>query len=333
MLDFLLGRKSVLTCPYCLKAVRLPNEAGASYCPECQSEIPVRYKHAFKEAPPLFVPVIGWTQVGKTVYLQALTMMTEVAGRRWAHFLASPITAASQHFLEDVRTAKKKGIMPKPTPLGENEAYIMLMEQMERWGGRTLVLRDWAGENFREFAIAETQVPFLKEARTVLMMFSLPDLENAPEKALPDLLNSYVHTLLHYEVDLKRYHRNIIVVLSKADMIDGLPDSLRDYLMSDPFGLAQSLSGAQTFDGIAMEAYMERLKRVSDAIAEWLEHSHEGTYGLIRLARKWDMKLVFTIVSSTGSNVAENSQLPGQFQPCRALDPFFWALEFNSTPS
>jgi hypothetical protein len=260
-------------------------------------------------------------------------MMTEMVGRRWPHFLASPITAATQHFLEDVRTARKKGTMPAPTPLGENEAYIMLMEQMERWGGRTLVLRDWAGENFKDFEIAETQVPFLKEARTVLMMFSLPDLEKAPEKSLPDLLNSYIHTLLHYKVDLKRYHRNIIVVLSKADLIDTLPDSLRDYLISDPFLLATSSSGAQSFDGVTMDAYMERMKRVSDAIVEWLEYSFEGAHGLIRLGRKWDMKLVFTIVSSTGSSVQASSKLLGQFQPCRALDPFFWALEFNSTPS
>lgn len=333
MLDFLFGKQFVLTCPYCLNTIRLPKTAGASNCPECQAEIPVLYKHAFKEAPPLFLPVIGWTQVGKSVYLQALTMMTQKVGRRWPNFIASPITAATHHFLEDVRTAEKKGTMPEPTPLGQNEAYIMLMEQMERWGGRTLVLRDWAGENFKDFEIAKTQVSFLKEARTVLMMFSLPDLINAPEKSLPDLLNSYIHTLLHYGVDLKRYPRNIIVVLSKADMIDNLPVSLHNYLMNDPFFLEQGSAGEQSFDGIAMENYMELLKRESDAVKEWLEHTREGAPTLIRLALRWNMKLVFTIISSTGSIVAKNSQLHGQYHPCRALDPFFWALEFNSTPS
>ncbi len=336
MLDTLFGKKAVLTCPYCLKQIRIAKvETAKVLCPDCQSDIPLRYRHHFADAPPLFVPVIGWTQVGKTVFLQALTMVLETAAERlWPDFVASAATDATMRFVEDVRIATKSGKMPKPTQLGESEAYIMLMAKMQRWGGRTLVLRDWAGENFRQFHISDGQASFLEQARTVLMMFSLPDLAAAPERSLRDLPNSYIDTLMNRGVDLKRHTRNIIVVLSKADLIDDLPPAIAAYLRDDPFALALGITGDATpMDDLAMDAYMERMKRVSRAIEEWLLYSYEGARTLSRLAKLSHMKLVYTVVSSTGSNTAAGGGLIGQFQPRRVLDPFFWALEFNSVPS
>ena len=120
------------------------------------------------------------------------------------------------------------------------------------------------------------------------------------------------------------------MVLSKADLIfDQLPKNLNNYLVEDPIAKAINNKSSFILDGSGMAAYMTRLKNVSSAIRDWISTDVDGQY-LIRLAEDNNIHLEFTIISSTGRPVGENGALPVQLEPFRVLDPFFWALEFQS---
>jgi hypothetical protein len=58
---------------------------------------------------------------------------------------------------------------------------------------------------------------------------------------------------------------------------------------------------------------------------------------MINLAKSDNVRLEFTIISSTGENPESDDQMSSTpavmrvaLQPARVLDPFFWALDFQS---
>src|SRR4051794_30108596 len=99
MLDHIFGRKVTLTCPYCLGVVSIPDRRRKGEgvldelpCPASSARLPLKYELDYEQVPPLFVPMIGWTSVGKTVYLYALTMILAKMGRLWRGFVPVPAT-------------------------------------------------------------------------------------------------------------------------------------------------------------------------------------------------------------------------------------------------
>lgn len=70
---------------------------------------------------------IGWSAVGKTVYLQALTLMLMQMGKFWRDYSYSPLTEQTLGYVQNVREFLSKGAMPPPTQLALQEAYIMLL--------------------------------------------------------------------------------------------------------------------------------------------------------------------------------------------------------------
>lgn len=46
----------------------------------CGQRLPIQYVNNYDEQPPTFVQVLGWTGVGKTVFLQAMTLMLKRMG-------------------------------------------------------------------------------------------------------------------------------------------------------------------------------------------------------------------------------------------------------------
>ena len=197
MWNWLFGRKQMVCC-YCLKWVR-STAARPTHCTECRKELPPLYVERYTQVPPFFVQVFGWSQVGKTVYLIALTLtlmkMNSVWGRGYAH---NPATDATRNKIREINQGLSKGQMPRPTQLGSEELYMMILENMERWGGRTLVSRDCAGEIFDTMNVPLDQVPFLLKAPTTLMLVSLPDLwgTNSDGRSMYDLMTNYLNTLV-----------------------------------------------------------------------------------------------------------------------------------------
>ncbi|TWU04382.1 hypothetical protein [Stieleria varia] len=332
MLSLFGKRKKSIECCYCAKMMRIVEDADRCECGK--EENPRFYMQDYAIAKPFYVPIVGWSSVGKTVWLHSLTRrMRELSRTAWDQFTPTPANEATMRFQKAVEESIRRKELPEMTQLGVQEAYIMVLSKMPYWGSRTFVLRDCGGENFNDFEIPETQVPFLLNTRTSFFMFSLSDFQDettdSSSRSMEQLLQGYVNTLLKYNANVRQERRKIIVILSKVDALKAdLPKNLFEYTVSDPIALAANngtkLAG---FDSAGMNDYMKVLQRVSDQIREWLSSRTDGKQ-FINFANNQNIDLRFTVVSSLGGSA--QGDRTEQWEPYRVLDPFFWALDLHS---
>ena len=147
------------------------------------------------------------------------------------------------------------------------------------------------------------------------------------------LLSNYIHTLLVNKINLSNPRRNIVVILSKADLIPQLPNDLRLYLVNDPLRAALSSEGKlEPLDSNKMSHYMKELANISNIIADWLLSRDAGASGFIAMAKANNIHVRFSIISSLGG-VDITTGLADDIFPLRVLDPFFWAMDFEKTTS
>lgn len=331
--------KSIL-CPHCLAQIYFKEGDKLDRCPTgigkagCGGELPPKYVYKFNQMQPFFIQLIGWSQVGKTVYLQALTAMLKHLTAVWKDdYAASAQTEATLRYSRNVNIYLSSGEMPPATQLQLQDAYIMHLENMVRWGSRTLVLRDFAGEHFNGLNFPIEQLPYLIHVPTTLMMISIIDIDKH-SFTMDQIMSSYIHSISKYDSKYGSNKRNVIVVLTKADLlVHRLPDALLNYLNTDPFStiLANSMESNEIGEK-SMANYMRDLYLVSDEIQEWVK-SIDGGRTLIALAKNEGMDLRFSLVSSIGKSVSANQGISPPIVPKRVLDPFFWALEYQSNDS
>jgi hypothetical protein len=319
-----------LICPHCLAEIRSWNKPER--CPKCKGKLPVQYVDDFDGHPPFFAQVFGWSRVGKTVFLSALTLMLIKMSKVWPRYRHSAATDASQRKVQEINEYLAKGKMPNLTQLGPQEVYIMVLGNMERWGSRALVTRDCAGEIFDSMEVPVEQAPYLLNAPTTFMLISLPDLPSSGGRSMDMLMNNYINTLMKHGVDFKKERRKLVVVFTKGDIISDLPPNLQNYLVSDPLWAAvNSPSDVKQMGVTAMQEYIEVMDRVSDAIRDWMQRDASGR-NFVRLAESKSIDMRFSLISSTGAPVGEDGQMPVALSPRRVLDPYFWALELQSRP-
>ncbi len=314
-------------CPYCLKLIRSWKEP--TKCPDCSESLPVQYVTGFESHPPFFTQVFGWSGVGKTVFLSALTLMLVKMTKIWQSYNFSATTNISQEKVREINEFLARGSMPRPTQSGPQDVYIMILEGMERWGSRALVTRDCAGEIFDDMEVPVIQAPYLLNAPTTFMLISLPDLQG-DGRSMDMLMNNYINTLMKHKVNFNKEQRNLVVVFTKADIIQDLPTNLRNYLISDPLWAAiNSPTEAEQMNATAMQEYIEVMSRVNTAIKDWIQRDASGK-NFVRLAERKNINIRFSLISSTGAPVEEENAMPVALSPRRVLDPYFWALELQS---
>ena len=322
--------KSII-CPYCLTENRYNN--GLDSCLKCKTELPAQYVSNYDSALPFFIQLIGWTRSGKTTYLQSLTLMLKKMDRYWKKkYVCSPLTAATLEFMRNVNTFEIDGAMPVPTQVKLHDAYILLLQGMERWGNRTLVTRDVAGEAFYSLQFPLEYMPYLTHTPVSLMMISIDDLINGKKLSVDDLINSYVDTLARNRKSYKTDKLRIIVVLSKADkFLTDLPETLRLYVEEDPFSI--QVSNNRLINDTFMNEYMNNLYSNSALIADWFSQKLAGGQLFINKARRENIQLYFTLVSSLGGEPGPDAKMLTSINPLRVLDPYFLALDFYSKDS
>lgn len=139
---------------------------------DCQRELPQRCQH-HQAAPPPFLPMMGLPSTGKTTFLFAATLMVvEHGSRLWPPYLYLPLTDETDEQIMKVRKGVAEGQLPKPTPLDENQAYILQLLNLPRWGrSRTWAIRDVPGEHFAKRTIPPGQVPFVTHTRTAFLFY------------------------------------------------------------------------------------------------------------------------------------------------------------------
>ncbi len=325
-------------CPYCLAKIYFKEGDKLDHCPTgvgkngCGSELPAKYVIKFEQMQPFFVQLIGWTHVGKTVYLQVLTAMLKALSATWKdEYVASAQTEATLRYIRNVKSYMSSGEMPPATQLQLQEAYIMQLEKMARWGSRTLVLRDTAGEHFNDLQFPILQLPYLIHIPTTLMMISINDLRNS-NFSMDQLMSSLIYTLMKYDPKYGETKKNVVIVLTKADLLNHiLPATIKEYLATDPFAkiLTDTIEIQETNDR-DMYVYMRNLHTISNEIEEWIK-SIEGGRTLVSLAKNEGIELKFSIISSTGGPANDENRMKTPLTPTRVLDPFFWALEYQSS--
>lgn len=325
---FSLNRRSII-CPYCLTEIRTWRKLDK--CPKCVDKtLPVQYLDDYEKHPPFFIQVFGRSRVGKTVFLSALTLMLVRMSKVWREFSYAAITDASQRKVEEINKYLASGKMPDITQMGEQEIYMMLLNNMQLWGGRTLVTRDCPGEIFDNLEVPKDQAPFLLNAPTTFMLISMDDLQKSAGHSMDMLMNNYINTLLKNGVNFKKEQRKIVVVLTKADLIPDLPPNLRNYLIDDPLWAdINSFTDVEPLEALDMQQYIEVMGRVSDSIRNWIERQPFGL-NFLNLAKLKNIELRFSLISSTGAPVDAENKMSVALAPRRVLDPYFWALDLQS---
>lgn len=323
-------------CPYCLTENHFQNRKDIYIClnEDCKNEIPIEYSIKFKHIPPCFAQIVGWSSHGKTTFLQSLTAVLLKMGLIWRDtYEHSAQTDETLIYTRNVKKFIATGTMPDNTELRLQDAYIMQLVGMERWGSRALVMRDVAGDFFNKLRFPIEYTPYLISVPSTIMMFSLPDLEDS-SFTVDELMNSYIQTLFRYDKEFSTKDRNVVVLLSKADLfMKDLPEKITKYLRSDPFiKLYQSEPSVPNSMGASqMREYMANLSVISDELQDWMDQDPYG-HNMIMKASNNDIKLRFSIISSTGNPVPEDNTLRLKMQPTRVVDPFFWILENQSRP-
>ncbi len=328
MFDRLFAKRII--CPYCLAENRA--HRSLKKCGQCGGEFPVQYRDRYSEHKPFFVQVFGWSQVGKSVFLRAMTYTLVRMSNVWSSYSYAPITDASQSLVAKVnQTLAGEGKVPEPNLPGQTEEiYIMLLRAMQRWGHRSLVMQDCAGEIFDNLSASVEKIPFLIKAPTTFMLISANEFTRPDGRSMDMLLDNYITTLQDNDVDFATDPKSLVVVLTKGDIATDLPQNLRNYLVDDPIW-AQIEKGNQAdfLNAELMRDYVDSMEYVSEALSDWVQRDAAGK-NFVRKARDHRIDIRFSVISSTGSPV-EGGTLIERLSPRRVLDPFFWALEMQST--
>ena len=216
--------------------------------------------------------------------------------------------------------------LPAATSLANPDPFILTLYGLERWQDTRLVLHDFAGEVFSDLEI-KAHHRLIQRAKTLLVIYSISDLLDLRERSMDELLMSYRRTISQLGERARGQRKVMVITLTKADLLDNLPEELQTYLEEDPLVTKNvtQLAGLRTSEGMAQ--YIDNMERVSEIIAEWLAQTADGVR-FLNLARSMSLELRFTICSALGSNVSDDDgKLLNSIQPSRVLDPFFWLLE------
>lgn len=328
------SRNIELACPRCLAKTQVQDIPFS--CSRCNEEIPPLYARDHQTITVSPIQVFGLPLHGKTVFLYALTLMLKRLERIWAagagDFTVAPISEESREIFRKIDNFLSQGKLPAATPLNQDEVYIALLHDMMRWRNRAVCVRDTAGEAFDHLAVDTEQARFLLAAPTIFMVISLPDSKIDSLLSFSDRMVSYINTLVRHRVPLT--DRNVVVILSKADLITDLPDNLRQYLINDPLaavaaiGPTSRLAPKTVFDENGLTHYLEGMKLADQEIRKWLRDSSYGN-SLDRLAKHYGIEVRYTLISATGGGVDPGQSVPLNWLPKRVLDPFFWLLELE----
>ncbi len=312
-------------------------------CAVCSRVIPGFYidYYVSKEALPVFIQVFGKTAHGKTMWLNSLRLSLMRMSTLWSGFFYQSLTQLDQDTEKALETDRVRGLAPGSTQRrtrDQNEVFIMLLKHIPLWKSRMLVIMDHPGEYFETFKIPVKEIPYLKEASiTTIMMISLFDLLNEGQR-VNNLLNNYVQAMRNeIKIDLKKPpQRHLVIALTKADKIAGLPPTLKNYLEDDD--VWQMANGDKEIvaplDDQYMEEYVERMERVSKEIARWISSDPKNMPGgadMLGMIKEFKLDVRFTLMSATGRDLDPDGSSSGfNIAPRRVLDTFLWALEFQS---
>jgi double-GTPase-like protein len=321
------GNLSVI-CPITLE--RTPVEGIPPRCACCDEALPPLYLDEKQKLLPLPIQLFGLAGHGKTAYLAALTMALQRVNMLWEGFTATPATESSRRIVREFNVLYERGQLPPRTLPGARDCYLMLLNRVPKWMNAALMVRDCPGAAFQELPVDLREASYLLKGHLTLMLVSLPDLRDG--YTIDSLMTTLLSTLIANGVELERAKKQVVVVLTKADLLlEALPDDLALYVREDPiWQVARDESESKPFLVQEMNAYLGAMEEISKRIKSWIWRQAAGRT-LVTLARDRNVEIRFSLVSATGSAPrAQDNTLPLGWEPSRVLDPLLWALELDS---
>lgn len=326
-------RNDQIRCPYCFGETQYTRSIKSCKNRACSKPFPVLYCENYKQFSPFFLQMTGWSQVGKSAYLLALTYVLQKIDAAWPQFTFMAETNETMEYMKEATRIDVDGVVPEPTQMELQEAYIIQMENMPRWGRRTMITRDVAGEAFEKLSFPLQYMPYLMHVPTDLMLIAPTD-----NNLIWPLMNGFISTLVENKFKFSKTPRRVVTVITKADLLiedrqDSLklPAELEKYLREDPFSVRKKMNPVPPD---FMNQYMVQLKEMGKIAEDYLASCVPGGRQFISQARSKGIQLDFCVVSSFGSNPQVNTNEGGktkalvyQFNPMRVLDPLFLAMD------
>ena len=338
-----------IVCPYDM--ARNDFTSDIKKCKKCDQPFPPIYKNNHKEAPPLFLQLVGHSRAGKTVYMNVMTVLLRSMNRYWfnvkqpsakTNYACMGLTDETQRFISSAKQFESEGKLPASTQLDLLEAYMLELANLRRWGSRTLVMRDVAGEAFHQLNFRTEYTPYFLQVPVTLMMipaehaFSNSGYDSP--QAIDSLMTGFISTIIAKQDKKSAIKRTVIITLTKADKLydgkiapqDRLYDGLIDYLENDPFDLNKTPNSQ--YENDYMEKYMKDLYQNADLVQDFFVKKIKDGASLITQASRADIDLKFCITSATGGDPLPQGEYFTSVNPKRVLDPLFMALDLQSKP-
>jgi hypothetical protein len=189
-----------------------------------------------------FVPIIGGTSSGKTVYMTTLIHTLEYVLLTYGHIIQpyDDDATSEENYIYMRQQLFHDGII-RPTQGGEQfDMIFQICSQQDIQGKRiTLFFKDLPGESWQMLSAQDTQeAEFLRSARAIMFMFDPmadPYLKNMIVRRHPAILHdershlNQVSILRRLGVFLQRVGmygdripKHLLIVLTKADLLKGL---------------------------------------------------------------------------------------------------------------
>lgn len=316
-------------CPFCLK----PHDFQKSRkCSASNYEVPEIYVKDYRKVPPMWLATVGFSQVGKTTYLAALTMMLEnIPIVIQMHY--RPIDQYSIDEIRKMRQELREGKMSGATaPTKVLRPILFNVYDLPNAGSRCLVMYDVAGEIYNSLSAVSEYLPSLKQVNTTWFLVALGDLEkDSEEKTITELFTAYLSGMENMRANMEG--RNLIVIYTKADELTFTPE-IKAYLRRDPFRTLTSIDvDLSAFDDFSLTDYVSEMRHISDKLREYTERKVRGGAAFIRQVEQSGMNLVFSLTSALGETPDQSGYLPEKAIRYRVLDPFFWAITLERKTS
>ncbi|MDX2061471.1 MAG: hypothetical protein SFY70_00255 [Bacteroidia bacterium] len=316
-----------MVCPYCLSTIQkiaVQETTGAYACPVCKTVIPRGYVDE-RDTPKCTVGVVGFSGHGKTVYLTSLFSTIGKLSKYWDGFYFRSLDDYTHKILYDQVPKFERGILPESTPANFPNPALINYNKLPLFGNSYLGFYDTAGEVFNDSAQISRAGFFVAHSDVVLFILSLQDCDpHRLDDEMSRLLDTYVRAVKdHLNINLKA-HQQIIVIFSKADLIDHrLPEELHDWLDD----------GEPEWYVIDLPGKVLDLQIKSTLIEEWLR-DEIGAARFINMINDNFRQVRYTLVSATGmltdTELASlnREDVASDLQPRRVLDPFFLIQDY-----
>ncbi len=267
--------------------------------------------------PPATLSAVGFSGHGKTVYLAAmLHEMEKTLTRVWPKFFRQALDIESVKTVQDNLARLRRGDLPESTRRNFPRPSVHALMEIPQFGSRDLLIYDPPGEAFDTDEGIGRFAHFVGQAKVVVFLVSLIDLQEPKDGELYRLLNTYVLGM-HNQLKAKTNDQHLILAYTKADR-------LKDVFTKYP-AVLEHISDADYIALANPKKYLDRLKDISRQLADFTDNELEAR-SFVHLTRDQFKSVVYCAVSALGST-PEGGHLAAAIEPRRVIDPLLWVLE------